>query len=485
MAKRVKRYKRIFEVMNYMIRAEIAAWGNTLWNQKLQYVGAKDFVLLVKNNKVQAYINEEDFIKIPAVGFRNFTNTSFVKKDLQKTDQVLDELCQKIIYLQTVDLKKKDNKELGKLTRDYFNKVKEVYGHFQTSAPWFFYKIEEKIRRYLAGKTKSYVEQENVLRMLARPIKRFVFEQEEIDLLALASKKHDLSLIKLHQKYYEWLNADSNLTSYTLRDVVKKLKELNLVKKSELAKKRKELVNRQKLAIRENRKLLKKYKISPSYQRLFRVLQEYSYKRFYIRFCWTQGMYYGQILYREIAKRSGINLKDVKYCLTDELVDFLLKGKRFNKKELQKRQKGYVIWMKNFKLNLYTGRKADQIAQYVAKHAKIERTTRVKGEIGSPGKIVGKVKVLSYDKPLTPQIEAMKKGEILVAGQTRPEVIAACRKAGAIVTNEGGICSHAAVVSREFKIPCVIGTKIATDIFKDGDQVKVDADQGIVERIDI
>jgi pyruvate, water dikinase len=54
------------------------------------------------------------------------------------------------------------------------------------------------------------------------------------------------------------------------------------------------------------------------------------------------------------------------------------------------------------------------------------------------------------------------------------------KKASAIITDEGGITSHAAIVSREMKKPCVIGTKIATKILKDGDLVEVDADRGIV-----
>ena len=56
-------------------------------------------------------------------------------------------------------------------------------------------------------------------------------------------------------------------------------------------------------------------------------------------------------------------------------------------------------------------------------------------------------------------------------------------KAGAIVTDEGGLTSHAAIVSRELKIPCIVGTKIATKILKDGDIVEVDAENGIVRKI--
>ena len=57
------------------------------------------------------------------------------------------------------------------------------------------------------------------------------------------------------------------------------------------------------------------------------------------------------------------------------------------------------------------------------------------------------------------------------------------KKAATIVTDEGGICSHAALVSRELGIPCIVGTKDATRIFKDGDIVEVDADTGVVRRI--
>jgi pyruvate,water dikinase len=55
------------------------------------------------------------------------------------------------------------------------------------------------------------------------------------------------------------------------------------------------------------------------------------------------------------------------------------------------------------------------------------------------------------------------------------------KKAGAIVTDEGGLTCHAAIVSRELRVPCVIGTKIATKVLKDGDLVEVDADRGIVK----
>ena len=59
-------------------------------------------------------------------------------------------------------------------------------------------------------------------------------------------------------------------------------------------------------------------------------------------------------------------------------------------------------------------------------------------------------------------------------------MILAMKKASAIITDEGGICSHAALVSRELGIPCIVGTRDATQVFKDGDFVEVDANRGIV-----
>jgi len=76
-----------------------------------------------------------------------------------------------------------------------------------------------------------------------------------------------------------------------------------------------------------------------------------------------------------------------------------------------------------------------------------------------------------------------KKGNILVAQMTRPDFVPIMRNAAAFVTDEGGLTSHAAIVAREMGKPCVVGAKIATEVFKDGDRVEVDANKGLVRRL--
>ena len=77
-------------------------------------------------------------------------------------------------------------------------------------------------------------------------------------------------------------------------------------------------------------------------------------------------------------------------------------------------------------------------------------------------------------------MKKITKGDILVTGMTLPDYIPSMKKAAAIITNEGGITCHAAIVSRELGKPCIIGTKNATTIIKDGDMIEVRANHGTV-----
>jgi len=74
-------------------------------------------------------------------------------------------------------------------------------------------------------------------------------------------------------------------------------------------------------------------------------------------------------------------------------------------------------------------------------------------------------------------------GDIIIAPMTSPDYVVGMRKAAAIVTDEGGITCHAAIVARELKVPCLVGTKKATKVFHDGDLVEVDATKGIVRKV--
>lgn len=100
----------------------------------------------------------------------------------------------------------------------------------------------------------------------------------------------------------------------------------------------------------------------------------------------------------------------------------------------------------------------------------------LKGLAASPGIASGKVRVV----PDIKDIGKVKEGEILCTVMTNPDWVPAMRKAKAIITNEGGVTAHAAIVSRELGIPCVVGTGNATQLLSDGEQITVDGFKGIV-----
>ena len=107
---------------------------------------------------------------------------------------------------------------------------------------------------------------------------------------------------------------------------------------------------------------------------------------------------------------------------------------------------------------------------------RLMKSGRLEGLPVFPGIYRGRARIIDqFDK-----FSLVKKGEVIVAPMTRPHLNKYIRGAGAIVTDEGAVLCHAAIVARELKIPCVIGTKIATKVLHDGDIVEVDANKGIV-----
>lgn len=110
---------------------------------------------------------------------------------------------------------------------------------------------------------------------------------------------------------------------------------------------------------------------------------------------------------------------------------------------------------------------------------KITKSEEIKGNIAFQGRARGIAKLIFNPN----DFNKFKKGNILVTPMTQVTFMPIISKSAALVTDEGGITCHAAIISRELKIPCIIGTRIATKVLHDGDLVEVDADKGVVRKI--
>jgi phosphohistidine swiveling domain-containing protein len=179
-------------------------------------------------------------------------------------------------------------------------------------------------------------------------------------------------------------------------------------------------------------------------------------------------------MFDEIGKRSGFS--NVLLCYYWE-VGNLIERKSFNKESVSQRKDGYGLMI--MKDRIYDLDKESRSIIKTEIESKIELGKLIKGNVACRGFVKGKVRVMQNTK----ELGTFKDGEILVTSMTTPEYVPIMKMAAAIVTDEGGISCHAAIVSRELKIPCVIGTKNATKILKTGDMVEVDAEKGIVRKL--
>ncbi|HBV02142.1 MAG: Phosphoenolpyruvate synthase [Parcubacteria group bacterium GW2011_GWA2_43_17] len=185
--------------------------------------------------------------------------------------------------------------------------------------------------------------------------------------------------------------------------------------------------------------------------------------------------FYMDLLRTEIARRNKIKPELLLFSDLSELTDIKFSPGYIS--ELECRKKHYLLlWdEKSKKAKIVSGQEAREI------HAIFLRVfnhqfKNLQGVSACAGKIKGTAKLVITKS----DFKKFNKGDIMVTQMTRPEFLPIMKKAGAIVTDEGGITSHAAILSRELNIPCVIGTQVATNRLNDGDEVEVDAFQGIV-----
>lgn len=188
-------------------------------------------------------------------------------------------------------------------------------------------------------------------------------------------------------------------------------------------------------------------------------------------------------IFKKIAELAGSKeWRDCFFLTPDEMLE-ILEGKKTSLSKIKEERKIAAIYIIDGKTHILDAKRTKNLADYLQslfetkKEEKTEST--VKGFSANTGMVQGTVKIILSSK----DFYKFNPGDILVTTMTSVDFVPIMGKAAAFVTNEGGITSHASIVAREMNKPCIIGTKIATKVFKDGDLVEVDADKGVVRII--
>lgn len=194
-----------------------------------------------------------------------------------------------------------------------------------------------------------------------------------------------------------------------------------------------------------------------------------------------KAIYHTQKIVNEINKRTGILPGDIHYLSIFELANLKnLDEIKKMKQIFKERREGCITWVSSNKEIIVSGKEFKILEKFYQsmKDKEVEGQTPLtfRGNTANKGKVTGDVCICKSVKDLS----KVREGDIIVASMTRPEFMIALKKAKGIITDEGGLTCHASIVSRELDIPCIIGTKVATKVLKDGDLVELNANHGVV-----
>lgn len=336
--------------------------------------------------------------------------------------------------------------------------------------------LGEKLKKYyVESEQKTY---QKDFAVLTAPLTLTFYRQEQKDILKILTlpKEKQIRALVNHQKKYYWI-----FNSYAKGQIMNKnyfQKELEKYVKSDFRKILSEIEEYPSTITKEKEAIYKKIGIKGEDKRIAIIVETFSRlldERKMINF---RAEHYLELFVEEIAKRTGKSVDNLKYLLPEELT----KSFAFiDKKLIRERKKCFVLSCTDKKIKYFIGDNANVLSDQFLGVKNINESI-IHGQVASTGENLyfrGVAKVVLTIS----EIDKINAGDILVTTMTSPDFVIGMKKAGAIITDTGGMLSHAAIVSREFKIPCIVGTEIATKVIRDGDVVELHCGRGTVRVI--
>ncbi|MDP1814535.1 MAG: PEP-utilizing enzyme [Leadbetterella sp.] len=449
----------------------------TLQNQIISYSKYREKVLwnkvdkafaISRNNNIAYYYSKEDLEKEVEKG-KKFLDEKFREDYFRRVDMVCKNYEEYYLNLKKVKLNELSNDDLYKLAEKAVDFWSITIGFFKaTQAEGMQHLVE-----YLKKKVKNDVSE------LIVPIELDEVNKELIDWQEIVNKSFSKKRLKNHLESYPWL-VFFHSTKEEAQDTINERYREDILRKDQ----RDILKEKMELAIKQKNILEKK----PEIKKIVSDLHRFALVRMKMKSLWAGSDYNCMSLFEEISKRTGEKIDDLeKIYLLEDIYNVLVKGVKISEEEKANRISGFAVLWKDTKVVYRSGDEAEVLAEKELKDLyKKSKIKEFDGVIANAGRVIGIARILlSGDITNIRRLrKEFKKGEILVTQMTQPNVMDIAGRAGALITNEGGMLSHAAIVSRELKIPCIVGTHYATDLIEDGDIVEVDADKGIVRILD-
>lgn len=503
-----RQYRKIFTIKMPLCLAEIYLPTHCFGTESLTGRGIHNIAYEMEGGNLVGYFSEDDIEKVGKRGLQKLLNKKFVERKKRESFDAAFKMLDHSLWIEAQNLVNLSNAEILKLYLRQIELIRKVYNYFNLSSPAIALAVEGEIDRLFLQANIPYEEAVEIKGEFLQSPEKGTLEIEELELKKFAVRikenkkletlflqkdykeiigilrrsfpEHD-NLIELHLRKYDFLQGYVDFNRFDKLYYLRRLKEFLVIPKTNLQKEIRKYEDKAKEIERVRKMLTKKHKLEKKLLYLLDLASYFAYHRMEMRVYFTLGLVSLKEILNEIARRMNISTEDVKWILIQENVKFLKSSKKVSPKVIEERKKFSIHHIEDMKVKLKTGKKAEQWRKIYLPPKDFTGVESVKGQIGNPGVRRGYVKLIVDTPDIIKEMGSMKQGSILVTHNTRPDMIVVCKKAAAIVTDEGGILSHAALVSREFGIPCVIATWNATKIFKDGDLVEVDANNGIVK----
>ncbi len=339
--------------------------------------------------------------------------------------------------------------------------------------------LSNKIRQELMGYVSNSVRFDEYWSLLTGVTKMSLRQQKEYAIARLAERSTRLSagevdktLHRLHAKYcwldYQYLGPAATFAQFKQEFEAARKNNRNLYLPEEL----KKLKHKQA-------KLMARLDFKARARFLVKLAQHVIWQKGYRKDMQYHSFYCYEPYFQEVARRQGLSDWRLVPFLRPWEVERFVERNLPPVSELAERRRYSVFINKVNSSNFKVGANVHSFVHTLHLEEDYHYLSEVKGHCAFTGRVQGNVKIIQTPKDMV----KMKQGDILVSQATSPDLLPAMRKAAAIVTNTGGLICHAAITSRELKIPCVVGTARATLVFKDGDKVEVDATQGLVRKL--
>ncbi|MBU0546518.1 hypothetical protein KKA13_04695 [Patescibacteria group bacterium] len=388
--------------------------------------------------------------------------------------------------LQKLDAGKLTNKQLLEALRKFFKAQVDV--HCPRGPMWFLETprnmVSDYLYKYLEEKAehhKPIFSVQEAFQILTAPLQKSIWTKEKEELIKIAEIKDEAErniVLDKHTKKYEWLE-------YGLQGKVLERKhfenELHKIIRDGSAKLKEQLKKEQEELRKNKSAVIKTYHIHDAHVRIFKIISMDLYTRLYSKDAQFFGYYCIENLLKEVGKRGYLTLEQVRFLAPKDYEGVLLKGEDLSALA-NERQKYSIHISDRGKTVFLAGKDAEKMRSKIKFHVEKQRAVGkdeiLRGQTAFKGLARGRVKIINTMQEMT----KMHEGNILVSHMTNPSIVPAMKKAIGIITDLGGITCHAAIVARELKKPCVIGTKVATQILRDGDEVEMDADKGEIKK---